>query len=366
MNAMIEKLRNEINSLGKKIDRRVKIMEVCGTHTVAIFKHGIRELLPKNIKLISGPGCPVCVTSVGDVERAMEVSLQSDVVFTTFGDMLRVPGVKKSLSDVKGEGADVRVVYSPMDALKLAVEQKSKKEGKREPKKVVFFAAGFETTSPLIAATLDIAEKEKIENFYILSVHKLVPPALDALLAGGEVEVDGFMLPGHVSTIIGSRPYGFIPQRYKKCGVITGFDAIDILQGIYMLLHMIVNRTFSIEIQYSRAVREEGNPKAVSLMEQFFEPVDTTWRGIGVIKASGLGLKESKKHRDINTCYDFKQTVFEVPSACSCGDILKGIKEPFDCVMFGKKCTPENPVGPCMVSMEGSCSAYYKYIGMNK
>ncbi len=350
---MVKELIERIRTICSKIDRQINLMEVCGTHTVSIFRHGIRDILPENIRLLSGPGCPVCVTSVEDVERAMKIASHEDVIFTTFGDMMRVPGNKKCLNDAKAEDADIRVVYSPMDALRIARDNNSKK--------VVFFATGFETTSPSIAATLYSAEKERISNFYIYCVHKLVPPALEALLNTDEVNVDGFILPGHVSAIIGRRPYLFMAEKYHKAGAITGFDAPDILQGIYLLLEMIHQDVKSIEIQYRRVVKEEGNPKAVDMIEEFFYPVDAMWRGIGKIPESGLSLKGKYMHRDINRIFDLEVDVYHESIECACGDILKGIKLPFECKLFGKGCTPEHPIGPCMVSFEGSCSAYYKY-----
>ena len=354
MSLAVETLKNLLKQIGKQ----VRLMEVCGTHTVAIFRQGVRELLPDGLSLISGPGCPVCVTAVEDIEKAMEIARKKNVIFTTFGDMMRVPGIKKNLSEAKAEGSDIRVLYSPIDALKIAAENKDKK--------IVFFATGFETTSPSVAATLFEAEKRGISNFYIYSVHKLVPPALDALLGSGEVKIDGFILPGHVSTIIGSKPYNFITEKYLKPSVITGFEAGDILQGINMLLEQIASNRAEVEIQYKKVVREEGNPKAVALINEYFEPCDAYWRGIGTIPLSGLKLREKYKHRDINSVIKI-ETLFvsgpQEPKGCSCGEILKGIKTPDECPLFAGVCTPENPVGACMVSTEGSCAAYYKYGG---
>ena len=349
----MEQIREAIHELAATIGRPVKLMEVCGTHTVAIFRFGIRDLLPETIRLLSGPGCPVCVTSIRDVDTVVEIARQQDVIVTTFGDMMRVPGDKKSLFHAKAEGCDIRIVYSPLEALKLA-------ENNRE-KKIVFFATGFETTSPLIAGTLSEAESKKIENFYIYSVHKTVPPALKALLDAPDVQIDGFILPGHVTTIIGLKPYGFVAHEYHKPAVVTGFDAQDILAGIFMLLRQIVGGRAEIENQYAKVVREEGNPRAVSLLHEFFEPDDAYWRGIGTIPGSGLRLKERFRHRDIMRTFDIQVPEGQEPKACSCGDVLKGIKIPTDCALFGKACTPENPVGACMVSTEGSCAAYYKY-----
>jgi hydrogenase expression/formation protein HypD len=344
---------DRIQALMKEIGRPVRLMEVCGTHTVAIFRHGIRDLLPEEIILLSGPGCPVCVTSVRDVDAAIAVSREKDIILTTFGDMMRVPGSRQSLFHAKAEGGDIRIVYSPLDALKFASEYPDKK--------IVFFATGFETTSPSIAGTLAVAEKSGIRNFYIYSVHKTVPPALKALLDSPDVNVDGFILPGHVSAVIGSRPYGFIAGKYRKPSVITGFEASDILSGISMLLEQIASDRPEIAIQYTKVVKEEGNTRAVSLLEEFFIPTDAEWRGIGVIPESGLGLRTKYRHRDIGAVLDIRIPQAERPSACSCGDVLRGVKMPPDCSLFGKACTPEKPVGPCMVSSEGSCAAYYKY-----
>lgn len=328
-------------------------MEVCGTHTVSIFRHGIRSLIPSNIKLLSGPGCPVCVTPIEDIDKMLYISKQSNVILTTFGDMMRVPGSDGSLYKAKAEGTDIRMVYSPLDALKIAKENKDKK--------VIFFAVGFETTSPLIAATLFEADRKNIENFYIYSVHKLVPPALEVLVNTEELKLDGFILPGHVSTIIGSRVYEFIPYRYKKACVITGFDADDILQAIGMLLKQITENEPKVEIQYKDAVKPEGNPKAVEFINQYFEPCDSNWRGIGIIPKSGLKLKKEFSHRDAEVVFNIPELKSKEPKGCQCGVVLRGIKLPPECPLFAKVCTPENPVGACMVSSEGSCAAYYKY-----
>lgn len=352
MNQTIE----AIKELMVSISRPVKLMEVCGTHTVAIFRHGIRDLLPKEIKLLSGPGCPVCVTSIRDVDTIIEITRHHDAIVTTFGDMMRVPGDRQSLFQAKAEGGDIRIVYSPLDALKLAE--------KTPDRKVVFFATGFETTSPLVAGTLAEAESKGIENFFIYSVHKTVPPALNALLSAPEVQIDGFILPGHVSTIIGLKPYAFLAAEYHKPSVVTGFDAMDILNGVLMLLQQIAGNRAAVENEYAKVVREEGNPRAVALLYEFFEPEDAYWRGIGVLPNTGLKLKKKYSHRDIMKQYAISVRDGQEPKACSCGDVLKGIKIPTDCALFGKACTPDKPVGACMVSTEGSCAAYYKYAGM--
>lgn len=346
----------KIKSLANQIGRHIKLMEVCGTHTVAIFRHGIRHIIPEGISLLSGPGCPVCVTPIKDVDTAIAISRRDNITLSTFGDMMRVPGSKQSLYHARAEGANIRVVYSPMDALKLATENKDRK--------VVFFATGFETTSPSVAGTLLEAERIGIDNFYIYSAHKIVPPALNALLDSDDLRVDGFILPGHVSTIIGSRPYRFIASDYRIPSVITGFEAGDILQGIMMLLEQIASGKSGVEIQYKRAVKEEGNQKAMSFINKYFEPCDANWRGIGTIPQSGLRLKDKYSRWDVNNMFHIDIPNTEELRSCICGQVLRGVKIPTDCLLFGKTCTPEHPVGACMVSTEGSCAAYYKYSGV--
>jgi hydrogenase expression/formation protein HypD len=346
---LVEKIKKLMDSIG----RPVKLMEVCGTHTVAIFRHGIRHIIPEGISLLSGPGCPVCVTPIKDVDTANAISRHDNTTLSTFGDMMRVPGSKQSLYHAQAEGANIRVVYSPMDALKLASENKDRR--------VVFFATGFETTSPSVAGTLLEAERMGVDNFYIYSAHKLVPPALKALLDSDDVRVDGFILPGHVSTIIGSKPYEFIASDYRKPSVITGFEAGDLLQGIMMLLEQIVSGRVDVEIQYKSVVREEGNQKAMSLLNIYFEPCDAYWRGIGMIPQSGLRLRERFNHWDVKEVFDIAMPDSQEPKSCICGSVLRGVKIPTDCPLFGKACIPEHPVGACMVSTEGSCAAYYKY-----
>ncbi len=343
----------ELKMLMDGLNRPIKLMEVCGTHTVEIFRHGIRSVIPKTITLLSGPGCPVCVTSIHDVDMAIAIAKRSDVILVTFGDMMRVPGGKQSLMEARSEGADVRVMYSPMDALKLAQADNNKQ--------VVFFATGFETTSPLIAATVYEAKRLAVPNFTIYSSHKLVPPALKALLDSPDVKVDGFILPGHVSTIIGKKPYVFVAEQYHIPSVITGFEAREIIEGILMIVRQIARKRAEIEIQYTTIVKEEGNPRAVALLEQVFEPTDAYWRGIGVLPGSGLKLREDYAAFDAVTRFKPEVSDEPEPELCSCGDILRGVKIPTECPLFGTGCTPDSPVGPCMVSTEGSCAAYYKY-----
>ncbi len=349
----MKQMLEELHSLMKGINRPLKLMEVCGTHTVEIFRHGIRDVIPKSITLLSGPGCPVCVTSVRDVDAAIAIAKVPGVILATFGDMMRVPGGKQSMLEARSEGADIRVLYSPIDALALA-----QKEKERE---VVFFATGFETTSPLIAGTIAHAEQTSVKNFTVYTAHKLVPPALKALLDSSDVQVDGFILPGHVSTIIGKKPYEFVAGRYKKPSVITGFEAKEIIEGILMIVRQIAQQRTSVEIQYTSVVKEEGNPRAVALLDNYFLPDDAYWRGIGVIPQSGLRLRDGYAAFDANIKFKPPLSDGKEPELCSCGDILRGVKIPTECPLFGTACTPEAPVGPCMVSTEGSCAAYYKY-----
>ncbi len=350
MKKLVESIREQMGIIG----RPVKFMEVCGTHTVAIFRHGIRDVIPKEISLLSGPGCPVCVTPIKDVDAAIIISQRDDCILTTFGDMMRVPGSnKRSLYHAQAEGANIRIVYSPMDALKLATEHKDKK--------VVFFATGFETTSPSIAGTISEAERLGVENFFIYSAHKIVPPALRALLDSPDLKIDGFILPGHVTVIIGTKPYEFIASDYKIPSVVTGFEAGDILLAINMLLAQIAAGKAAIEIQYTRVVRPEGNQKAMALINTYFEPCDANWRGIGVIPGSGLKLKEAVSRFDVSRVLSLDIPEGQEPKGCQCGLVLRGVKIPTDCHLFGKACTPEHPVGACMVSSEGACAAHYRF-----
>lgn len=344
-----------IKKLSPSLKREIRLMEVCGTHTVAIFRSGIRSILPENVKLLSGPGCPVCVTPHEDIDMAIELSKNRDVILLTFGDMMRVPGTKGSLQTARAEGSDIRVIYTPMEMIDIASQ---------EPKKtVIFFAVGFETTSPLIAGTLLMAEEKGIDNLFIYSCHKLVPPALRALLKDRNIKIDGFILPGHVSTIIGSGPYNFIRDEYHIPSVISGFEPEDILQSVAVLIENIISGKDELTIQYKRSVRPEGNKKAIEILYRFFEPSDAWWRGIGLIPGSGLRLRDEYRKRDVIDRFGINLNYRNpVPQkGCRCGEVLKGLIIPPECPLFRKVCTPENPVGACMVSIEGSCSAYYKY-----
>lgn len=342
----------------KKISKKsVNLMEVCGTHTVAISRSGIRNLMPENINLLSGPGCPVCVTSQEDIDKIISLSKKENFIITTFGDMMKVPGSYSSLYKEKSEGKDIRVVYSAMDSLKIAEENKDKN--------VVFLGVGFETTSPTIAVSILEAKKRGLKNFYIFCSHKLIPPAMKGLLDSGEVRIDGFICPGHVSTIIGSKPYEFIAKDYKIPSVITGFEPLDILQAIYILITQIENNKQEVEIQYKRVVKAEGNEKAKELLNEVFEEDDVQWRGLGTIPSSGLKLRKEFENFDVEKNFEIKINKVKEIKNCQCGEILKGIKLPNQCKLFAKVCSPENPVGPCMVSSEGACSAYYRFGGRN-
>ncbi len=338
--------------------REIKLMEVCGTHTVSIAKNGLRGVMPEWLTLLSGPGCPVCVTANHDIDTAIAIAQVPNVTLTTFGDMMKVPGSYSSLSKEKAAGRDVRIVYSPLDALNLAV-----KEPDRE---IVFIAVGFETTTPLIAAAVLRAQEAGIENFSVFSSHKTVPAALGALVNDPDVKVDAFILPGHVSTIIGMEPYRFLAEEYKVPGVIAGFEPVDMLQGIWMLVKQIVEGRAEIEIAYRRGVEPEGNPTAQAMVEKVFEPIDADWRGIGVIPGTGLGIRDEFAAYDATKRFELDVPEPKEIKGCQCGDVLRGIVLPFECKLFAKGCTPEHPIGPCMVSSEGSCAAYYRYTDYGK
>jgi len=346
--------RNLIEAIRALHDGPIRLMEVCGTHTVSISRAGIRGVLPKGIELLSGPGCPVCVTPQEEIKQAMDLAREKETVLLTFGDLMRVPTRYGSFETLKAEGSDIRVIFSPFDAIRIAEEN----PGKR----VVFFSVGFETTAPAVAATIVEAKKWGLKNLFFLSAHKLIPPALRALLEGRRVLIDGFILPGHVSVIIGRKPYEFIPRDFGIPCVITGFEPQDILEGILMLLKQKREKRAEVQIQYKRAVRPEGNPRARALMEEVFEERDSRWRGLGLIPLSGLGLRENFKEMDAQRVFDLKDPEpIPDPPNCKCAEILQGLLKPPECPLFGKTCTPQHPVGPCMVSSEGSCSAYYRY-----
>jgi hydrogenase expression/formation protein HypD len=330
----------------------ISLMEVCGGHTMAIHRFGIPSLLPKGIKLISGPGCPVCVSSINFIDKAIAYSTIKNVIITTYGDLIRVPGSQSSLEKEKSKGADIRIVYSSLEALKIAQSNPDKK--------VVFLGIGFETTAPTSAVAIQKAYNESISNIYLLSAHKIMPPVMEALL-NDEVKIDGFICPGHVSAITGSKIYDFIPEKYNIACVVAGFEPTDLMQSIDLLASQIANNNQKVEIQYSRAVTIDGNVKAQAIMNDVFEPRNDFWRGIGEIPKSGLKLREKYKDFDAEIVFDIQFESKEENPACICGDILRGLKTPRDCKLFSKTCSPVNPVGACMVSSEGSCAAFYKY-----
>jgi hydrogenase expression/formation protein HypD len=342
-----------VELIAEAADRPMKLMEVCGTHTVAIARFGLREVMPDNITLVSGPGCPVCVTANRDIDLAIEIGRQPGVVLATFGDMMKVPGSHSSLAREKADGREVRIVYSPLDAVRMAFDEPDRQ--------VVFLGVGFETTAPAIAATIKHAATQGLGNFTVLSVHKTVPRALEALVNDPEVAIEGFILPGHVSTIIGPEPYRFLASKYHVPGVATGFEPIDVLQGIWMLAKQLKEGRAEIEVAYRRGVNDLGNTTAQALIEEVFEPEDAEWRGIGVIPGTGLGIRAAFSAFDAAKRFDVEVPEPREIPGCQCGDVLRGVVLPFQCRLFGKGCTPEHPIGPCMVSSEGSCAAYYRY-----
>jgi hydrogenase expression/formation protein HypD len=347
-----------VNTLVKKLHRiypggTLKIMEVCGTHTMAIARYGLRSLMPQGLCLISGPGCPVCVTPTSIINAAISLSAVPNTAILTFGDMMRVPGTEGTLELCKAKGADVRVLYSSLDMLENA-----KKERKKH---FVFISVGFETTTPGIALSILQAEKMGLENVSFLVANRLVIPALHALCSAEHIQIDGFLCPGHVSVIIGWGAYREIAERHNIPCVVAGFEPADILMAVDELIERIANKTSGVGNAYERVVTEEGNKKALEVMEMVFRPAAAEWRGIGVIPDSGLILRPEYAHFDALTRFKVPLVTQKEPAGCRCGDVLKGIIVPPECALFGKICTPESPVGPCMVSSEGSCAAYYKY-----
>jgi len=334
-------------------DGQMTLMEVCGTHTMSIYQHGIRSLLPNQVRLISGPGCPVCVTPIGYVDQAVAYARRPDTIVATFGDMIRVPGSTSNLLREKAQGADVRIVYSPLDALTLAE--------KNPDKQVVFLGVGFETTAPTIGGSLLEAEKRKLTNYYVLCAHKTMPAPMAALTSDPELKVDGYICPAHVSTVIGSNAYQPLVEKYGIPCVVTGFEPVDMLRGIQLLVRQVVAGEARVECEYSRIVKPAGNRTAQAILSQVFEPCDAEWRGIGLIPDSGLELRaEFQKYNALRVL----PVEVEEPKehqGCLCGEILKGKFTPKQCPLFRKACTPEHPIGACMVSSEGTCAAEYKY-----
>ncbi len=331
-----------------------RLMEVCGGHTHAIYRHGLEQLLPENVELIHGPGCPVCVIPMGRVDDAIAVAETPGVIFTTFGDMLRVPGSASTLLEAKAKGADVRMVYSPLDALDLA---------QRNPEReVVFFAVGFETTAPSTALTLQHAKRHHVTNFSVFSNHVTIVPPIKAILDSPGHRLDGFLGPGHVSTVIGTRPYRFVPERYGLPFVVAGFEPVDILQSIVMLLAQLAEGRHEVENQYRRVVPDDGNRVALTALEDVFElRPHFEWRGLGFIAQSALRLRDTYRSFDAEDRFTVPGIRVADPKACQCGEVLKGAIRPWECKVFGTACTPQTPIGTCMVSSEGACAAFYNY-----
>jgi hydrogenase expression/formation protein HypD len=334
--------------------RHYKVMEVCGGHTHSIYKYGVDDLLPPNVELVHGPGCPVCVIPMGRVDDGIAVARNPEVIFTCFGDMLRVPGANGTLLDAKAEGADVRMVYSPLDALRIARDNPDRV--------VVFFAIGFETTAPSTALTLRRARDEGLENFLCLCNHVTIVPPLRALLESPDLQLDGFIGPGHVATVVGARPFEFIPSDYGKPLVVSGFEPLDLLQSVQMIMRQLADGRCEVENQYSRVVPYEGNLAALRAMAEVFElRPHFEWRGLGFISQSALRLSDAYRGLDAEDRYEVPNVRVADPKACQCGEVLKGVIKPWECKVFGSACTPEHAIGTCMVSPEGACAAYYTY-----
>ncbi len=334
--------------------RHYKVMEVCGGHTHTIYKYGVDDLLPANVELVHGPGCPVCVIPMGRVDDAIAVARHPEVIFTCFGDMLRVPGSEGTLLDAKADGADVRMVYSPLDALRIARQHPERQ--------IVFFAIGFETTAPSTALTLMRAKAERVPNFSCFCNHVTIVPPLRALLESPDLRLDGFIGPGHVSTVVGARPFEFIPRDYGKPVAIAGFEPLDVLQSVHMVLTQLAQGRCEVENQYTRVVPYEGNVRALEALAEVFElRPHFEWRGLGFISQSGLKLSAAYHDFDAEARYPVPGIRVADPKACQCGEVLKGVIKPWECKVFGTACTPERPIGTCMVSSEGACAAYYNY-----
>ncbi|MEN8907667.1 MAG: hydrogenase formation protein HypD [Clostridiales bacterium] len=344
------------DSIMKYEDDEIKIMEVCGTHTMAISKYGIRNILPKSVKLISGPGCPVCVTPTSYIKSVFKLLENENIIIATFGDMMRIPNNGVSLLHKKAEGKDIRIIYSPLDAINIAKENKNKK--------IVLLSIGFETTNPIIAMTLERAKENNLKNFFALISNKTIPKVLETLLNDKELGIGSFIYPGHVSVITGTKFYKDILNKYNVSGVVTGFEAVDILYSIYLILKNKKLKKNFFENNYSRVVKEEGNKIAIEKTYGVFKPCDSTWRGIGNIPMSGLKLNDEYMDFDAVNKFDLNINVNSEVKGCICGEILKGKKLPNECMKFGNECTPQSPIGSCMVSSEGTCAAYFKYEGI--
>lgn len=342
-----------IAEMAADFGRTMTFMEVCGTHTMAIYQYGLRGLLPPQVRLISGPGCPVCVTPAAYVDKAVAYCRLPGVIIATFGDMLRVPGSSSSLMEVRARGADVRVVYSPLDVVKLAERNRDRR--------VIFLGVGFETTTPTVAGSIITARHLGLSNYFVLGSHRTIPKPMEVLTADPELGLDGYICPAHVSAIIGAESYNFLAEQYRIPCVVTGFEPSDVMQGVEMLVRQVVEGVSRVEIQYSRVVKTDGNRKAREVMEEVFEPSDAEWRGIGVIPESGLAIRGNFGAFDAERSIVVEVEPLREHAGCRCGDILRGKITPMECPLFGKACTPEAPTGACMVSSEGTCAAAYKY-----
>jgi hydrogenase expression/formation protein HypD len=347
--------RRLVEQIRREAARPVRLMEFCGGHTHAVFRFGLRQMLAPHVEMRAGPGCPVCVTAATELDRAIALAEVPGVIFTTFGDMVRVPGSHGTLQDARARGADVRIVYSPLDALQAA---------RNNPERpVVFLGIGFETTAPTVAAALIQAETEGLPNFSVLSLHKLTPPAMRAILDAGEVALDGVVGPGHVSAVIGSDAWAFLPRDYGIPCAVSGFEPLDILGAVAALVRAVVTADPAVVNAYGRSVCPRGNPVAQRMMDRVFETGPADWRGFGAIPASGLTLRESFAHRDAARLFPVEIEPAREPPGCRCGEVLRGVTVPTECPLFRRVCSPRNPVGPCMVSAEGACAAYYRYGG---
>ncbi|MBU4487493.1 MAG: hydrogenase formation protein HypD [Candidatus Omnitrophica bacterium] len=349
------KLAKNLSAKIEKLARgrgRYNFMEVCGTHTNTFYRFGLAKLLPENIRLISGPGCPVCVTDASYIDSAITLAGSGDTIITTFGDMIKVPGSKSSLYRERAKGRNIRIVYSSLDALRIAEENPSKD--------VIFLGVGFETTAPTVAMAIIEAKKRRVRNFFVYSAHKLIPPAMTAILKDKNVALDGFILPAHVSSIIGADGYKFL-KKFNIPGVIAGFEPLDMLQGILLLVMDVNSGKAGIVNEYNRVVHKRGNKRAQEVMQRIFAPCDSVWRGIGRIPKSGLAIRGEFSDFDAEKRFGVKKVKIPIDRRCLCGEVIKGVKLPEDCRLFRKVCTPDNPKGPCMVSSEGTCGIHFRY-----
>jgi hydrogenase expression/formation protein HypD len=350
---LVANMARNIRLMSEKLDRPVSFMEVCGTHTMSIYQYGIRSLLPESIRLVSGPGCPVCVTPISYINKALACAEVAGNTIVTFGDMLRVPGSRSSLMEARAGGSDIRIVYSPLDAVAIAADNPDRN--------VIFLGVGFETTAPTIAAAILEADQRQLQNFSVLAAHKTMPLPMEILSADPELKLNGYLCPAHVSTVIGGNAYKPLAKKSRIPCVVTGFEPADVMLGIEMLLAQVLAGEHKVEIQYSRAVGWEGNPAAKRIISQVFEPSDAIWRGLGNLPGTGLSIRKDYQRYDAEQRFDLSGVEEDENSGCRCGEVLKGKLSPFDCPLFNTVCTPEAPVGACMVSSEGTCAAAYKY-----